>query len=128
MGYAQVGIPKDRLAALADLTVTRIGAEEALSRLRRGEPIAFIDARREEEWRCATEKLPGAVRLAPDRADETLPIIPRGHTAIAYCTCPAEASSVAAAELLFAQGYAGVHVLYGGLAAWRLAGGPMEPI
>jgi rhodanese-related sulfurtransferase len=127
MGYAHGSTAADRLSALADLTVTRIGAEEVLARLRRGEPIVFIDARREEEWKRATEKLPGAVRLAPDRADETLPIIPPGYTAVAYCTCPAEASAVGAAELLFAQGYDDVHVLYGGLAAWRLAGGPMEP-
>ena len=88
----------------------------------------FVDARREDAWRRATEKLPGAVRLAPDRADETLPIIPAGRTAVVYCTSPAEASSLAAAELLVARGYEDVHVLYGGLGAWRLAGGPMEPV
>ena len=128
MGNAQSGTAIDRLSALTDLTVTRIGAEEVLSRLRRGEPIVFIDARREEEWKAATEKLPGAVRLAPDRADETLPILRRGYTAVVYCASAAEGSSVTAAELLFAQGYDDVHVLYGGLAAWRLAGGPMEPM
>ena len=88
----------------------------------------FVDARREDAWRRATEKLPGAVRLAPDRADETLPIIPAGHSAVVYCTCRAEASSLAAAELLVARGYEDVHVLYGGMGAWRLAGGPMEPV
>jgi rhodanese-related sulfurtransferase len=127
MGYAHT-VVRDRLSDLGKLTVTRIGAVETLSRLRSGEPIVFVDARREDAWRRATEKLPGAVRLAPDRADETLPIVPAGHTAITYCTCRAEASSVAAAELLVARGYEDVHVLYGGLGAWRLVEGPMEPM
>jgi rhodanese-related sulfurtransferase len=108
--------------------VPRIAAEEALVRLRRGEPIVFVDARREVEWRKALEKLPGAVRLAPRGADETLPIIRRGQTAVVYCTCPYEASSVAAAEHLRAHGCPNVYVLYGGLPAWHLAQGPVEPV
>jgi rhodanese-related sulfurtransferase len=109
-------------------SVPRIAAEEALARLRRGEPLVFVDARREVEWRRAYEKLPGAVRLAPDGADETLPIIRRGQTAVVYCTCPCEASSVVAAEHLRAHGYHSVYVLFGGLPAWHLAQGPVEPV
>jgi rhodanese-related sulfurtransferase len=127
MGYTH-NLASDHFAMLGTVGVTRIGAGETLSRLGRGEPIAFVDARREDVWRRATEKLPGAVRLAPDRMDETLPIIPAGHTVVVYCTCKAEASSLAASELLAARGYEDVHVLYGGLGAWRLAGGPMEPL
>ena len=124
MGYAH-SAASDRLSALGDLAVTRIGAGEALSRLRRGEPIVFVDARREDAWRHATEKLPGALRSGSRPVDETLPIIPEGTTVV-YCMCRAEASSFAAAELLVARGYEDVHVLYGGLPAWRLAEGPME--
>ena len=109
-------------------SVPRIAAEEALARLRRGEPLVFVDARREVEWRRAYEKLPDAVRLAPDGADETLPIIRRGQTAVVYCTCPYEASSVSAAEFLRAHGYHSVYVLFGGLPAWHLAQGPLEPV
>lgn len=98
MGHARGGIAQDRRKA------NRIGAEEVLSRLRRREPIVFVDARREEEWRAATEKLPGAVRLAAEAVDETLPIIPAGSTAVTYCSCPAEASSLRAAKLLLARG------------------------
>jgi rhodanese-related sulfurtransferase len=127
MGYAHE-VVKDRLGGMADLSVTRIGAEEVLYRLHRGERIAFVDARREPEWRQAEEKLPGAVRLAPERADDTLPLIPPGRTIVAYCTCPAEASSIGAAELLKASGYGDVYVLFGGLRAWRVAGGPLEQV
>jgi rhodanese-related sulfurtransferase len=127
MGYAH-NVARDHFALLGTAGVTRIGAGETLSRLRRGHPIAFVDARREDVWRRAREKLPGAMRLAPDRMDETLPMIPAGRTIVVYCTCKAEASSLAAAELLAARGYEDVHVLYGGLGAWRLVEGPMEPM
>jgi rhodanese-related sulfurtransferase len=113
--------------ARAFVNIPRIAADEALRRLRAGEPIVFVDARREVEWRNAVEKLPGAVRLAPEGTDETLPIIKRTHTAIVYCTCPLEASSEAAAEHLLAHGVGNVYVLYGGLPAWQLAQGPLEP-
>ena len=109
-------------------SVPRIAAEEALARLRRGEPLVFVDARREVEWRRAFGKLPGAVRLAPDGADETLPIIRQGQTVVVYCTCPYEASSIAAAEYLRSHGCHDVCVLYGGLPAWHLAQGPIEPV
>jgi rhodanese-related sulfurtransferase len=113
--------------ARAFMNIPRIAAAEALRRLRSGEPIVFVDARREIEWRNADERLPGAVRLAPEGSDETLPIIRRSQTAIVYCTCPLEASSEAAAERLVAHGCENVYVLYGGLPAWELAQGPLEP-
>lgn len=127
MGYA-TSVLGYRVSDVAKRGVRRIGAGEALARLLRGEPIVFVDARREDVWPHATDRLPGAVRLAPNRADETLPIIPVGHTAITYCTCHDEASSLAAAELLASRGYEDVCVLEGGLSAWRLAGGPTEPL
>ena len=109
------------------LAAPRITAEEVLTRLGRGEPIVFVDARREEEWRVATDKVRGALRLGPVE-DETLPIIPPGRAIVTYCTCEHEASSAQVAELLIARGLADVHPLYGGMAAWRLAGGPLEPV
>lgn len=119
-------VVKHPITALGD-RVPRISAEQALWRLRRGESLAFVDARREVEWRTAVDKLPGAVRLAPDGMDETLPLIRRDRTAVVYCSCPEERSSVAAANYLLHHGCTNLQVLYGGLAAWRLAQGPMEP-
>ena len=112
--------------AFGGLTATRISADEVLNRLARGEPIVFVDARREEEWRHATETLPGAFRMAPRPQDETLPLLPRGRAVVTYCTCEHEASSAHVAELLIARGFADVHPLHGGLAAWQLAEGPVE--
>ena len=109
------------------LDATRVTAEEVFARLDRGEPIAFVDARREQEWRRSNEQLPNAVRLAPDGEDETLPLIPPGRSVVTYCTCPHEASAAKVAELLMARGYDDVHPLHGGMNAWRQAGGSLEP-
>jgi rhodanese-related sulfurtransferase len=95
----------------------------------RGEPLAFVDARREEEWQKSNEKVAGALRLSPDVQDdqETLPLIPQGRSIITYCTCVHEESAARVAEMLIARGYADVHPLYGGLEAWRRAGGKLSP-
>jgi len=112
----------------AEVRVPRIEAWVALSWFRYGEPLAFVDARSEREWREAQEALPGARRLAPDDAEETLPILPRGRTAVVYCTSPGEALSTRAAQLLQARGYRDVRVLRGGLEAWQHEGGPTERV
>jgi rhodanese-related sulfurtransferase len=111
------------------LEATRVTAEEVMTRMERGEPIVFVDARREEAWRSSAETLPGAVRLSPDGVarDDTLPVIPIGRSVVTYCTCPHEASSVRVARLLARRGYADVHPLHGGLEAWRRAGGKLVP-
>jgi rhodanese-related sulfurtransferase len=113
-------------SAPGGLTAPRVPVDEVLARLDRGEQIAFVDARREEEWRSSNQKLPGAVRLSPD-AEETLPLIAPDRAVVTYCTCAHEASAAKVAELLMARGYKDVHPLHGGFDAWREAGGPLEP-
>jgi hypothetical protein len=66
----------------------RNGAEDMVRRLRRGEPIVFVDARRD----------------APR-------ITPAGYAAVAYCTSPGRMPEP---ELLFVHGEGDVRVLEGG--------------
>ena len=40
-------------SAPGGLTAPRVTVDEVLARLDRGEQIAFVDARREEEWRSS---------------------------------------------------------------------------
>jgi len=125
-------MPKDlvvtgRSSAPGGLLTPRVTADEVLERLERGERIAFVDARRDEEWRSSGETLPGALRLSPEEQNATLPLIPPDRAVITYCTCAHEASAAKVAELLLARGYDDVHPLHGGLRAWREAGGPLEP-
>lgn len=108
---------------------TRITADDVLTRLARGEPLVFVDARREAEWHRSDEKLPGAYRVPPDALDQadTLPMIPRGRGIITYCTSPYEGSAARVAEILIVRGYSDVHPLHGGMEAWRRAGGTFSP-
>ena len=114
---------------LDTLEATRVTADEVMARLGRGEAVVFVDARRDDAWSEAHEKLPGAVRLGPDDVarDDTLPILPVHRSIITYCTCPHEASSAKVAKLLASRRYTDVHPLYGGLEAWRRAGGALVP-
>src|SRR5262249_43585122 len=111
------------------LEATRVTADEVLARLGRGEPLVFVDARNEEAWEKSSEKLPAALRVSPQMKDEeeTLPLIPRDRGIITYCTCPHEESAARVAKFLLGRGYADVHPLYGGLEAWRRAGGTLAP-
>jgi hypothetical protein len=77
----------------------RNGAEETVRRLRRGEPILFVDARRD----------------APR-------ITPAGYAAVAYCTTPGPMPET---EILFVHVDGDVRVLEGGaLACGRADGAP----
>jgi rhodanese-related sulfurtransferase len=115
--------------APAGLEATRVTADEVMARLSRGEPLVFVDARGEEAWNESSEKLPGALRLSPEVKDveETLPIIPRDRSVITYCDCPHEESAARVARFLAGRGYSDVHPLYGGVEAWRRAGGALVP-
>ncbi|HJS59131.1 MAG TPA: rhodanese-like domain-containing protein [Vicinamibacteria bacterium] len=114
-------------SAPGGLTAPRVTVDEVLARLDRGEQLAFVDARREEEWRISSQKLPGAVRLSPEGKEETLPLIAPDRAVVTYCTCAHEASAARVAEMLMARGYKDVHPLHGGFDAWREAGGALEP-
>jgi rhodanese-related sulfurtransferase len=56
------------------------------SRLERGEPLVFLDARNPKAWSESDVKLPGAIRVESDRVKEHLPEIPRDKPIVAYCT------------------------------------------
>ena len=106
---------------------TKITADDAWGRFERDELIVFVDSRNAKEWAASDVKLPGAIRVPADDVEAHLDEIPRDRSVVAYCTCPHEASSGRVAEKLAASGFTDVHPLYGGFAAWRDAGYPLEP-
>ncbi len=65
---------------------TRVTADEVLERMRRGEPFTFIDTRNPQAWSEAQTKLPGALRVPADEAEEHLQEIPHDRVVITYCT------------------------------------------
>ena len=52
--------------------------------------------------------------------------LPKDKTIILYCSCPAEHSSVAAAQVLKAKGVENTAALVGGFPKWQEAGYPIE--
>jgi len=68
------------------MQATAVSPSEAKEMLDRGEQVVFVDARNPVAWGSSTVKLPGAVRIPADDVDGHVSQLPRGRTAIAYCT------------------------------------------
>jgi hypothetical protein len=75
MARASKAAQKGRLAiAVADCRV----------RLQTGEPIVFVDARRQEDWVASKVKIAGALRLPSERGAPCLPC-PKHNYIVVYC-------------------------------------------
>jgi len=102
----------------------RVSPEEAYRMMQDG-TVLMIDVRDEASY--VTGHIATAVHVplseVASRADE---LSAGGRTIIAYCSCPAEESSLAAAADLVAAGATDVYVLDGGIAAWANAGLPLK--
>ena len=68
------------------MEVTRVTVDEVKTRLDRGEPLVFVDARSQESWGKSDKQVPGSIRVPPDEAAGHLGEIPRGRAIITYCT------------------------------------------
>lgn len=66
--------------------VTRVTTDEVLERLRRGAPLVFVDTRNPQAWKMAQTKMPEAIRVPAEGAEQHLSEIPRDRTIITYCT------------------------------------------
>ena len=64
----------------------RITPAEVEERRRKGEELAFIDARSASAWQAATMQIPGSIRVPPDEVAQHLVAIPRDRRIITYCT------------------------------------------
>ena len=51
-----------------------------------GDRIVFVDARNPVAWSSSKVKLPGAIRVPVDEADDHLREIPRDGMVVTYCT------------------------------------------
>jgi rhodanese-related sulfurtransferase len=68
------------------MEVTRVTVDEVRTRLDRGEPLVFVDARSAESWGKAETQIPGSVRVPPDDVAGHADDVPRGRGIITYCT------------------------------------------
>jgi rhodanese-related sulfurtransferase len=65
---------------------TRVTVDEIHERTERGEPFTFIDSRNPQAWAESKVKLPGAIRVPADEAEQHLSEIPKDRVVIVYCT------------------------------------------
>ena len=64
----------------------RITVDDVKKRMAAGEQFVFIDTRNPQAWAESDVKLPGAIRIPVNKADENLSKIPKGEPIVAYCT------------------------------------------
>jgi rhodanese-related sulfurtransferase len=108
------------------MAVPRITKEELKTRLDTSPPDAapvLIDVRLKYPFEHSTLKLPGAIRISPDRPDFSA--LPKDRDIIAYDSDPAEIVSAGVTAQLIRQGYRAA-ALEGGIADWITAKFPTE--
>ena len=70
-----------------EVAVDRVSVDEVKTRMDRGEPLIFLDARNPTAWGEADTKLPGAIRMPVDEVEHRLDELPaRDRPIVTYCT------------------------------------------
>ena len=64
----------------------RITVDELKQRMEAGEDFTPIDVRNPQAWAESDTMLPKAIRVTPDKLEESLPRIPKNKPVVAYCT------------------------------------------
>ena len=105
----------------------RISAADLLRASASGTPPAILDVRDPVLYAASPYRVPGAVRVDPERLDSELTA--RGidlARPVVTCCLADERNSARVARRLRALGYPGVRILKGGLGGWAQAGLPLE--
>ncbi len=66
--------------------VARITPAQLWARMAQGEEPTFIDSRNPKAWGSSPSKLPGAIRVAADAAEDHLPATRLHEPIVTYCT------------------------------------------
>lgn len=88
--------------------------------------VLLVDVRLPDDYAASGLRIPDVAWHDPGRVEEWGPRLSRGRKVVVSCVYGFEVSLEAAAALR-RLGY-DADILAGGLAAWRAAGGPIEPI
>ena len=99
----------------------RMTIDEFKPQLDRGE-ITVIDVRDQADF--LQSHIPGALQIPLSRIEDEIDYLPKGKPIVTYCSCPAEESSGAAAQILEHRGIPRVAALLGGFQEWRRRGYP----
>lgn len=102
------------------LMVSRITPRQVVSRMAKGEHVAFVDARGDAAWRGSGLRLTGAVPVRLPSMTRDATGVPRSCLVVVYGNGNDEhdADVPRIADGLRAMGYGEVRVLAGGFAGW----------
>ncbi len=103
--------------------IQRISIAEAKAQFESGKAV-IIDVRGEPVYKLG--HIRGSSQIPMNEIAAQASELPKDKTIILYCSCPAEHSSVAAAQILKAKGIDNTAALVGGYPAWQAAGYPIE--
>ncbi|MGE5324475.1 MAG: rhodanese-like domain-containing protein [Actinomycetota bacterium] len=104
------------------MQTSTISARELKEAIECRTPLTIIDVRHPLDLLSAPYTIPNAIRIPLEDLATQLSAIPRDQRVVIYCTCPSQASSSRALQLLRNKGFSRVQVLAGGLQAWRNSG------
>src|SRR5512139_585515 len=104
----------------AVLMVSRITPRQVLTRMTKGERIAFVDARPDEAWRASGLRLTGAVRVRLPSMTRDAAQLPSSCLVVVYGSGndDRDADVPRVADGLRALGFGEVRVLAGGFSGW----------
>ena len=125
LGLAGVGVAAGRRVRAHRL---RASVSDVVRLRQSGAPLVLLDVRDPLLYQASPYRIPGALRLEPERVAEevsTLGLDP-GRGVVAYCSSDGERHSAHVAHQLRRLGFADVRILRGGLGGWALAGLPLE--
>jgi rhodanese-related sulfurtransferase len=110
-------------AGVVAADIDRIEAQEAKALVEKGQAVV-VDVRSRAAW--DTGHVAGAFHVPMDELAARMAQLPKDKLVITYCTCPAEASAVGAAQKMQAAGFTRLAALKGGLSAWQQVGGKVS--
>jgi membrane protein DedA with SNARE-associated domain/rhodanese-related sulfurtransferase len=89
--------------------------------------IIVLDVRSHGYYDPHAERIQGSLRFEPNNLVDELKLLPKDKDIYLYCTCARQATSARVALQLRERGF-NAFIIQGGLAAWRKAGQPLEPV
>ena len=113
----------------ADRVVPRVQVAALVAKLHAEGPgkILLADVRSYGYYSAGALRIPGSIRIEPNNLSAEVKQFPRNKDMYLYCTCRSQVTSASVAHLLRQKGFS-AFVIDGGLAAWRRARNPLEPV
>ncbi len=120
-GLGPLLLASSPIEGTAESGIRRWTVEELLESFDTGGTPTLLDVRVVEEYDLGF--LEGAVHIPLADLEGKMDALPRDRHILAYCSCPAEETSLMAAKMLKEAGFEDVGVLVGGFERWKALGG-----